>query len=297
MTEGAAPVGGGPDGGPDLAGAADALRERGLVGGERRPPELFLVLGSGLGSVADALESPITVALAELEGFPPAGVAGHAGTLTTGRLAGRQVLVQSGRYHYYEGHPDEVVAAPMRLAAALGITGALITNAAGGIGSGLVPGRPMLIDDHLNLLWRNPLRGPTSPGEVRFPDMSEPYALELQELAAQVASGQGLEVGRGTYAAVLGPSYETPSEIRMLRALGADAVGMSTVPEVLVARARGIPVLAFSLITNVAAGLSSEPLDHAEVVEVGAAVGPELSAWVEEIVARWPQSSLGSGAK
>jgi purine-nucleoside phosphorylase len=280
-----------------MAAAVRTLTKRGLVGAGRGSPELLLVLGSGLGAVVAGLEGPTSVALDELEGFPPAGVAGHAGTLTTGRLAGRQVLVQSGRYHYYEGHADGVVAAPMRLAAALGIRGALLTNAAGGIGPGLVPGRPMIIDDHLNLLWRNPLRGPTSAGEVRFPDMSEPYARELQDLAAEVAADQGLDAGRGTYAAVLGPSYETPSEIRMLRALGADAVGMSTVPEVLVARARGIPVLAFSLITNVAAGLSEEPLDHGEVVEVGAAVGPGLAAWVEEIVARWPQSPAGGGAK
>jgi purine-nucleoside phosphorylase len=276
--------------GPDIPGAVRALEELGLCGPEIPGPELLLVLGSGLGGLVESMERERSVSLSDLPGFPPAGVAGHAGRLHLGRLGGREVLVQAGRYHYYEGHPDSVVAAPLRLAAALGIEGVLLTNAAGGMGGSLVPGRPMIIDDHLNLLWRNPLRGPGEEGETRFSDMSEPYDRGLQALAEQVAFEQGLRVERGTYAAVLGPSYETPAEIRMLRRMGADAVGMSTVPEVLVARARGLPVLGISVITNFAAGISPEPLDHDEVVTVGAEVGPALQAWVTEVVRRWPQS-------
>lgn len=290
MTVGVGPAGSGAGPAPDIEGAVGTLRERGLVGADRPGPELLLVLGSGLGGLADSIEDARRIPLAELPGFPAVGVSGHAGALIFGRLSGREVLVQSGRYHYYEGHPDSVVAAPVRLAAALGVTGALLTNAAGGIGRNLAAGRPMIIDDHLNLLWRNPLRGLGREGEARFADMSEPYDRELQAVAERVAMEQGLAVCRGTYAAVLGPSYETPAEIRMLARMGADAVGMSTVPEVLVARAIGLRVLAISLITNLAAGISGEPLDHGEVVTVGAEAASALQAWVTEIASLWPQA-------
>jgi purine-nucleoside phosphorylase len=273
------------------------LEERGLFGADVPGPELLLILGSGLGGLVESVHGARSVSLSELPGFPSAGVAGHAGRLHRGRLGGREVLVQAGRYHYYEGHSDSVVGGPMRLAAALGVTGVLLTNAAGGVGGNLAPGRPMIIDDHLNLLWRNPLRGPEEEGETRFADMSQPYDRGLQALAERIASEQGLKVERGTYAALLGPSYETPAEIRMLQRMGADAVGMSTVPEVLVARARGLPVLGISLITNFAAGISREPLDHGEVVTVGAEAGPAMEAWVTEIVRRWPQASGRGGTR
>jgi len=239
----------------DARRAADLLADR--LGAR---PEVAVVLGSGLGGLVEALDDPVEVAFADVPGFPSAGVKGHAGRYVGGTLNGRTVLMQAGRFHVYEGHPMAVIAAPVRIAAALGVRTLVVTNAAGGAARHLGPGDVMLIDDHLNLMFRSPLLGPVREGEVRFPDMSAPYDSELQALALEVARLERTELARGTYAAVAGPSYETPAEVRMLRWMGADAIGMSTVPEVVTARAAGLRCLGFSLITNRAAGLSLEPV-------------------------------------
>ena len=216
-------------------------------------PRVAIVLGSGLGSVADAVQSAIRIPLSAIPGFPKPAAPGHKGELVAGTLEGVPVLVQSGRFHLYEGHAPQVAALPVRVFARLGIRTLILSNAAGGIRSTFRPPTLMLIADHINLMFRNPLEG----------------ALE-----------------EGVYAALLGPSYETPAEIRMLARLGADAVGMSTVPEVIVARARGIRCLGFSSITNVAAGLSAEPLSHEEVLAAGSRVAGQLGALLSGVVGR-----------
>jgi purine-nucleoside phosphorylase len=236
----------------------------------------------------DEVEDPLEVAFSEVPGLPKPGVAGHAGKWLGGVLGGTTVLLQSGRYHFYEGHPAEVVVAPIRLAARLGVRIAILTNAAGGINPELGPGSIMLLDDHQNHQGRSPLVGPVVEGEVRFPDLSAPFDEELQKLAMNVAGRERIRLRLGTYAAVLGPSYETPAEIRYLRRLGADAVGMSTVPETIVAAALGLRVVAFSLITNRAAGLSREALDHSDVLAIGSESGPKLQRLIEALVRDLP---------
>ncbi len=263
----------------DIRGGAERLRERlGPV------PRTMVVLGSGLGGLADALEGARATPLAELGPFPPAGVEGHRGVVLAGDLAGGRVLVQSGRFHLYEGHDPTVVAGPVRIAAAAGVRTILLTNAAGGVNPAFEPGSIMLVEDHLNLQGENPLVGSRRPDEPRFPDMTEAYDPALRELARSCATRAGVELVAGVYAAVLGPSYETPAEVRMLRALGADAVGMSTVPEVIAARAAGVRVLALSLITNAAAGVRPGVLSHEEVLEVGERAAPRLSLLVRTIL-------------
>lgn len=241
-----------------------------------KEPEVFLVLGSGLSGLADGVAVEASVPFREVPGFPDVGVAGHVGRLLSGTLEGRRVLLQVGRFHLYEGHSAEVVVAPVRLAAALGAKTVVLTNAAGGIGEGLAPGAIMVLDDHLNLMGRTPLAGPAPVEEPRFPGHSTPYDRSLREEALRVASELRIPVFRGTYGAVLGPSYETPAEIRFLKRAGASAVGMSTVPEAVAAGALGLRVLGFSLITNRAAGLGDGVLDHVEVLEVGKAAGGQL---------------------
>jgi purine-nucleoside phosphorylase len=199
-------------------------------------------------------------------------------------MGGKWVLFQAGRFHFYEGLASGVVVAPVRLAAHLGARTVILTNAAGGIAPELRPGSILLLDDHINLMGRSPLAGPEVEGEERFPDMSAPYDPELQGLALDLAGEKGIPLSRGSYAAVLGPSYETPAEIRFLRAAGADAVGMSTVPEVIAARALGMRVLAFSLITNHAAGLGSAPLRHDEVLEMGRVAGGQLNELIRSLL-------------
>jgi purine-nucleoside phosphorylase len=266
----------------DLIPAADALRER--LGGLR--PRVFVVLGSGLGGLAGAIPDPVSIPFTDLPGLHDPGVEGHAGHFLAGELDGVGVLLQSGRYHLYEGHSPSLVAAPVRIAAMLGAETLLVTNAAGGIRKSLEPGALMVIEDHINFQGRNPLVGRKLEGEPRFPDMTEAYDRDLMGQAESVAAALQVPLTRGVYAAVLGPSYETPAEIRMLSALGADAVGMSTVPEVIAARARGMRVLGFSLITNLAAGLSGQPLSHREVVEVGARSAVSLQRVVEGVIRR-----------
>ena len=243
-------------------------------------PSVAVILGSGLGGLAERVEDAVAIPYDEVPGFAPATVAGHRGRLVAGRLAGQDVIAFQGRYHAYEGHESADLAAPVRAAAALGAGTLVVTCAAGGVNRELGPGTLMLLTDHLNLMGLNPLVGPAREGERRFPDMTRAYSPTLQERALEVARAEGLEVARGVYAAVLGPSYETPAEIRMLERLGADAVGMSTVPEVIVARAAGLEVLGIALITNPAAGIAAEVLDHDEVI----AAGEEAAARFEKLV-------------
>lgn len=275
---------------PDPRNAAlSYLRER-----ITRAPSAILVLGSGLGGLADEIQDPVRIPYEEIPGFPRSTVAGHAGALVAGILEGVEVVAMQGRFHLYEGWDPEVVALPMRVLASLGASVALLTNAAGGLRPGMKPGDLMLISDHLNLTGRNPLVGPQVPGEVRFPDMTEAYDASLRSAAREVAREQGVALEEGVYAALLGPSYETPAEIRMLSRLGADAVGMSTVPEVIVARAIGIRVLGISCITNVAAGLGEDPLSHEEVMEVGAGVRDRLAGLVRGVLPRIASPNLPS---
>lgn len=255
----------------DLDAAARVIQER--IGPR---PRVHVVLGSGLSHLTGALDDPVDVPFTDLPGFPETTVAGHAGRFVGGRLGGVPVLLQAGRFHYYEGVGGGTVVAPVRLGHGLGARVLIVTNAAGGIRRDLAPGDLMLIDDHVNLMFRAPLIGPVRAGETRFPDMSAPYDRHLMALAEDAAIQSGVRLVRGTYAGVLGPSYETPAEVRALARMGVDAVGMSTVPEVICARALGTRVLGISMISNPAAGLGSEPLSHDEVVEVGRRAGESL---------------------
>ncbi len=265
-------------GGP--AEAADAVGRRlGTL-----EPRVAIVLGSGLGGLADTVRDAIRLPYAEIPGFPAPGAPGHKGELVAGMLEGVPVLVQSGRFHLYEGHAPSVAGLPVRVFARLGVPTLIVTNAAGGIRHTFRPPTLMLIADHINLMWRNPLVGPVEEGEERFPDMSDPYDPELRALAREVARQERVSLEEGVYAALLGPSFETPAEIRMLQRLGADAVGMSTVPEVLVARARGIRCLGVSAITNVAAGLSAQTLSHEEVLDAGRQVAGALEGLIKGVL-------------
>jgi purine-nucleoside phosphorylase len=213
-------------------------------------------------------------------------VAGHAGALIAGKLAGKFVLALAGRFHMYEGHDVRLAAFPTRVMHALGAGTLIVSNAAGGVNRLWQPGDLMLIRDHINLMFRNPLTGPTEPGDTRFPDMSEPYDAGLAQMAREVAQEQGTLLREGVYAASLGPAYETVAEVRMLTLLGADAAGMSTVPEVIVARAIGMRVLGFSCITNLACGLSNTPITHAEVLETTDRVASKFIDLVRGVVER-----------
>jgi len=261
--------------------AAAAVRER-LEG---RTPGTAIVLGSGLGQFAERLGDAVRIPYDRIPGFPSPTVIGHSGELVAGSLGDRHVLVQSGRFHMYEGHPAALTALPVRLFGRLGITTLLLTNAAGGIRRSFGSGTVMLIADQINLSFRNGLFGPALPGESRFPDMSDPYDRTLRKLAREVARRRKIPLAEGVYVGLLGPSYETPAEIRMLERLGADAVGMSTVIEVIAARAAGIRCLGFSAITNPAAGVTPHKLDHLEVMDVAYRVAGELATLIEGVVA------------
>src|SRR5213596_1512532 len=260
--------------------AADAVAER--FGSLR--PRVAIILGSGLGAVADAVQSAIRIPYSAIPGFPEPGAPGHKGELVGGTLEGVPVVVQSGRFHLYEGHAPDVAALPTRVFARLGATTLVVTNAAGGIRHTFCPPVLMLIADHINLMFKNPLVGPVAEGDERFPDMSDPYDPALRRLARDVARTERIPLEEGVYAGLLGPSYETPAEVRMLQRIGADAVGMSTVPEVIAARARGMRCLGFSTITNLAAGLSAQPLSHAEVLEVGTRVAGQLGSLIKGVL-------------
>lgn len=244
-------------------------------------PRLGLVLGSGFGGVAAAVREARAVPYAALSGFAGCSVGGHAGRAVCGILCGVPVVALCGRAHYYEGHDLETVTFPMRVLAALGVTDVLLTNAAGGIAAGLRPGDFMLVRDHINLMGVNPLRGPARPGLPRFVDMTRTYDAGLSGLLRRAARRCGLQLRAGVYLAVSGPSYETPAEVRAFRRLGADAVGMSTVPEAIVARQCGLRVAALSCITNRAAGLGARPPDHAEVLAVAGRVERDAVALIE----------------
>ena len=251
------------------------------------PPGIAIVLGSGLGAFADRLSEAVSVPYADIPHWPPARVVGHAGVLVAGTCGGRRVLTLSGRAHFYEGHGLPAVTFPTRVLGRLGVKTLLLTNAAGSINTSFRPGTLMVIDDHLNLMGSNPLIGPNDDRfGVRFPDMTLVYAPRLRAIADQAAAAAGLALRHGVYAGLHGPSYETPAEIRFLRAIGADAVGMSTVPEAIVARHMGVEVLGLSCITNPAAGVLPEPLDHGEVLQVAERVSGEFMALLEAIVAR-----------
>jgi purine-nucleoside phosphorylase len=231
-------------------------------------PEVGLTLGSGLGVLANLVENPLTIPYREIPHFPVPTVAGHAGELLIGTIDKRAVVMMKGRFHMYEGYAPEVTAIPVRVMQAIGAEKLLVTNAAGGINPGYVPGDLMVIRDHLNLTGRNPLIGENdSRLGVRFPDMSQAYSPRLRQLAQATAKEQGFSLCEGVYAGLLGPNYETPAEISMLRTMGADAVGMSTVSEVIVANHEGLEVLGISCISNMAAGILNLPLSHHEVME------------------------------
>ncbi|MFQ5551187.1 MAG: purine-nucleoside phosphorylase [Gemmatimonadales bacterium] len=264
--------------------AAAAIQERlGLL-----RPSVAIVLGSGLGDLANRVEGVTEIDYGDVPGFPQTTVVGHSGKFVAGLLGGSDVLLQSGRFHLYEGHEPQTVVLPIRVFAELGIQYLVVTNAAGGINNNFAPPCLMLITDHINLMWRHPLSGPVLDGEERFPDMSNPYDPELGSLARTAALDLGIDLQEGVYAGVLGPNYETPAEVRMLDTIGADAVGMSTVPEVIVARARGLRVLGISSITNVAAGITSAALDHEEVLEAGKSLAQDLEAIVTGVLAALP---------
>jgi len=246
-----------------------------------------LVLGSGLGAFADDLEDATAIPYEEIPGFARSTVEGHVGRMVLGKIEDVPVAVMQGRFHYYEGYSFEEVTFPIRTLALLGVKSMVLTNAAGGINVAFDQGALMIISDHLNLMGANPLRGPHDLrfGQ-RFPDMSEVYSHDYQEIAVAEAHAMGLELRRGIYAALSGPSYETPAEIRMLRTLGADAVGMSTVPEATTARQMGVKILGISCITNMAAGVIGEPINHQEVIETGERVRDTLKELLRRIIPR-----------
>ncbi len=260
--------------------ATDAVGS--LLGGLK--PRVAIVLGSGLGALTDRVTAAVHLPYAKVPGFHLPTVLGHKGELVAGTLGGVPVIMQSGRFHMYEGHSAQVSALPTRVFAQLGADTLIVTNAAGGIRRAFGPGTLMLISDHINLTGRNPLEGEVLPGETRFPDMTIAYDASLRSLAHLVAIKQGTAVVEGVYAALLGPTYETPAEIRMLERLGADAVGMSTAPETIVARARGMRVLGISTITNAAAGISHELMSHADVMDVANRVAAKLANLVVGVV-------------
>ncbi len=251
---------------------------------ETRVPDVALVLGSGLGSLADLAEAPAVLATRDLPGYPRSTVAGHEGRLVFGRLEGRDVVFIQGRVHCYEGLPVRTVTFPIRLVHALGARRLLVTNAAGGINPAFAPGTLMFITDHINASFANPLAGPNTDGGPRFPDMSAPYEPGWLDQAEAVALRHGIATRRGVYLWTLGPSYETKAEIKFFARLGADAVGMSTVPEVIQARYLGMDVLGLSTITNPAAGLNAEPLTHEDVLVVGRRVRDQLQRLVKAII-------------
>lgn len=250
-----------------------------------KTPEVGIVLGSGLGSLADRLSDPVFVDYGDIPGFARSTAPGHKGRLVFGTLSGKTVVCMQGRFHYYEGYSMQDIVFPIRVLKLLGIKALIITNAAGGVNTSFSVGDLMLITDHINFLGINPLIGPNAEEfGPRFCDMGKTYTPALRELAKNAASVCGLTLKEGVYIACTGPSYETPAEIRAFRTLGADAVGMSTVPEAITASHCSLPVLAISLITNMAAGVLDQTLSGEEVIEIGNKKAGELQALVKEVV-------------
>lgn len=257
-----------------------------LTGTVNWRPEVGLILGSGLGALAEEVREALAIPYREIPHFPVSTVEGHAGKLVMGNWAGKKVAAMQGRFHFYEGYSMADVTYPVRVMREMGVKTLVITNAAGGINPFFRPGDLMLIGDHINLMGDNPLRGPNDETfGPRFPDMSRAYARDLRDKAHAVAASRGIRLREGVYAGLMGPSYETPAEIRYLRAVGADAVGMSTVPEVIVANHCGIQVLGISCITNMAAGILHQNLSHDEVMAVAEQVRTKFSELVKGILA------------
>ena len=247
-------------------------------------PEIGLILGSGLGVLADEIENPIAIPYSDIPNFPVSTVHGHAGQLVIGTLEGKTVVAMQGRFHFYEGYSMDKVTFPVRVMKLLGVEKLIVTNAAGGVNESFKPGDLMLISDHINFMGTNPLIGPNDDRfGTRFPDMSTPYDKEFMELARKTAEELNIKIQEGVYVGNTGPTYETPAEVRMARIIGGDAVGMSTVPEVIVANHSGMRVLGISCITNMAAGIRDQPLDHNEVIETTAKVRNDFLRYVKEI--------------
>jgi purine-nucleoside phosphorylase len=270
--------------------AAQAIGKR---AGARRPA-VAVILGSGLGGLASAIENAVRIPFGDIPGFPEATVVGHDGAAIVGHIGGRDIVALSGRFHMYEGHLAALAAFPVRVFHAMGVRELFVSNAAGGISSRLAVGDLMMISDHLNLMGANPLVGPIQKGDTRFPDMTDAYDPGLRKVLRTAAEALDIPLREGVYAGLLGPSYETPSEVKMLRLLGADAVGMSTVPEVIMARALGIRVAGVSCITNAAAGVTGSALSHADVLETTRRVSGAFEALVTEYLARSGARQLSS---
>jgi purine-nucleoside phosphorylase len=253
-------------------------------------PQIALILGSGLGGLAKEVEATAVIPYEDIPGYPVSTVAGHAGQLVLGTLAGKNVVVMQGRLHYYEGYPMSRIAMPIRVQHALGAQTLIVTNACGGLNPAFSPGDVMLITDHINAIGANPLIGPNDESiGPRFPDMTHAYDPELQALALKLAGRLDVPLRQGVYVALAGPNYETKAERRYLRVIGGDAVGMSTVPEVIVANHAGMRVLGFSAVTNIATGEEDQPVDDHETVLVTAKIaGERLTGLVREVVRQIP---------
>jgi len=273
-----------------MAGLIEKLNETAQYLKEKAgfTPEIAVILGSGLGKLADYIEDSVIIPYEEIPHFPRTTVIGHEGKLIFGTIRNRKVVAMKGRFHYYEGNDMDAVVFPVRVFKRMGIENILITNAAGGINTGFKPGDLMLISDHISLFCENPLRG-ENIDELgpRFPDMTAVYDRALRKIALASAQKLGIDLKEGIYSYCKGPSFESPAEIRALRAMGADAVGMSTVPEVIVARHMGIRILGISCITNMAAGVLDQPLSHEEVMETGKQVEQKFSGLVSDIIENW----------
>ncbi len=266
----------------DVKEAADAIRAR-----VPAVPEIAIVLGSGLGDFANALDDAVSIPYEEIPHWPASRVVGHEGRLAIGRSRGRLIGALAGRCHAYEGHDLQTVTFAVRALGLLGVKTLILTNAAGGVNTSFLQGALMVIDDHINLLGGNPLVGPNDDRfGPRFPDMTEVYSSRLRRIADQAGLAMNVVLPHGVYVALLGPSYETPAEIRYLRTIGVDAVGMSTVPEAIVARHMGMDVLGISCISNMAAGVLPQPLDHNEVMETTRRVRGQFIALLEGILGR-----------
>jgi purine-nucleoside phosphorylase len=273
--------------------ASEAARYIGAKA-QQRAPRLAIVLGSGLGGVADALTDAVEIPYEEIPHFMRSTVEGHAGRLALGSCGGVEVAVMKGRFHFYEGYSMQEATLPIRVFGLMGIRTLVLTNAAGGASDRLEPGSLMLITDHLNLMGDNPLRGPNDERfGPRFPDMTNIYTPELIAVAHEVSREMGISLKEGVYLGLRGPCYETPAEVRMMRDLGADALGMSTVPEAIVARHMGMKILALSCITNTAAGLTQREIAHEEVMAVGARAGRELAELIIKLAPRLLSQEAG----
>ncbi|QQK79806.1 purine-nucleoside phosphorylase [Salicibibacter cibi] len=268
--------------------AVDLIKQKTAVN-----PQIAVTLGSGLGGLADDIEDKTVIRYEDIPGFPTSTVSGHAGEFVIGHLKGVPVIAMKGRFHYYEGYPMQKVVLPTRVISALGVKTLIVSNAAGGVNTSYSPGDLMVIKDHINQMGDHPLIGPNDEKiGPRFPDMSTAYDEGLMEVAHVEAKAMDLQLQHGVYAATTGPTYETPAEVRMFRTLGADAVGMSTVPEVIAARHAGVQVLGISCIANAAAGILDQPLSHEEVIETTERVKIDFTELITRVILR-----IGNGGK